>query len=795
MNKTYVINDEVKAYQDAVASLGENPNLFTLISAIKSAFDANVALSNVVDLVGQLPAERFSLGDMNFIMHLSINYKLPERLKLESLSKISSLAAISEVLWQLLEPWNLEEIWSDKGCLYSINQFAKYSSSDAPKIIAPTSSPSEMSDASKFGYKWAKEKEELISQSQSKELSDVSRASGYPYVPWAIFIKEFLDEEYRLSDDLKRLSSLIETYYLPQPSPVKKPLRTEDRLSFCKLYGGILRIALYENLRLPIGQDNTFDRFICFAVGIKDLHADAKAVKGSSASLFDYFLCIQNLLILCACLDVDPLVNKFVTEAELKREHFKDYTAGQLENVIIEPSLFLELVFLPPTAALRVFEVWNPYEGEEFDASTVLSVANFGVEALEVDYDRFHSSLNEHLCYSNEDEKAVEFFSPLQQRVENLVGSWVFPLRILDELNKHCKFNLLTDVNVRANIKHALREQEVACEFKETLPSSWLGCEFPPYLDVSEDMHPMLAALPTININSHIRSRPNEWLVVVESFINYGFLKPGATLLSLALISQGKLNRHGTRDPFDHHRLSKIVRSFSPALFRSRISHALNLYIKLSGDCLLLPVQELISDLVSSDSRGERKNYLALVQSEQIEVEHELDGKISKFSFGSREMLRGVVVRLGEKRYDRIFDANAIVLNFATAIENELRTRLGNDWKKDNVRDELTRAPIGFDYKKGPAGLKCFANILRNFKGFQEVTKTALKGLSPLANHNKCDDVIAKLKEIAELSNTRHGNPKDFNNNKQVTGRADHVRKILFESDFLSCFSETAVSS
>lgn len=790
MNKTYDINDAVRAYRETLSSLEESPNFFTLMSAITAALDANVGLSKVLDLAQPVPAKRYYLGEIKFPTYLSNSYSRPEFRRLESLSGISTLVAISEALWQLLEPWSLEEIWSDEKCLYSVRQFVKYSPFDAPTSLPSQLSSDQSSTLQEAGYMWAKAEGKLMSQ--SKRLSDAARSEGHPYVPWAIFVKEFLVDEPGFSADLADFSSLIGTYYQPQPNAVRKSLREEDRLALCKLYGGLMRVALYENLSVPIDEDSTLQSFIYPTVGIRDLHANTAT--DSSTSIFDCFLCIQNLLTLSACLDVDPLDHGLVTESEFKREHFEDYTATPLQDEIIVPSIFLELVFLPPTAANRVFQVWSPYEGKKFDALSVLRWANFGVIDDRLDDDSFRHLLTEHLCYFNQDEEALQFLSPMLERLETLVGSWVFPLQSLDKLNQHCEGALFIDANVQANLLEALRSQEVHCEFKDFLPSSWLEGEDPPILEITEQMHPALAALPSMNAHRCVASRPDEWLPVVESFLNYGFFKAGATLLSLALVSQGKLNRFGTPDPFDHHRLSRIIHSFTPILFQSKISFALSLYIRLSGDRLVLPVRELFLDLFVTEPRLERKNLIRLAGHEPIKRVNEQDGKLRGFSPMPRELLLEVLDQLGDDRYDRIFNAFAIVANAALALENELRIRLGGRWREDVVRDELANARIGFNPKNGPEGLKSFANLLRNYEGFTDTTKTALSGLGSLALHQRAGEVVNALGRVADISNTRHGNVKDFETSKQVIGRADEVRKIFLESDFLILMDGTAVS-
>jgi len=791
MNKTYDINDAVRAYREALSLLEQSPNLFTLIGAIKSALDANVGLGKVLDLAQPVPARRYCLGELKFPTPLSNSYSWAEFRRLESLSRISTLVSISEALWQLLEPWNLEEVWSDEKCLYSVRQFVKYSIFDAPGSLPSTLSSEQRSAAREAGYMWAKADEEL--RSESKRLSDAARSEGYPYVPWAIFVKEFLVDEPGFSVDLADFSSLVATYYQPQPNAVRKSLREEDRLAFCKLYGGLMRIVLYENLRAPIGEGDTLENFIHPTVGIRDLHATAAT--DSSISIFDCFLCIQNLLILSACLDVDPLDHGLVTESEFKREHFEDYTATPLQDEIIVPSIFLELVFLPPTAANRVFQVWTPYEGKKFDALPVLRWANFGVIADRLDDDRFLHSLTEHLCYFNDDEEALQFLSPMLERLQTLVGSWVFPLQTLDKLDQHCERRLLDDIDVQANIKEALRSQEVHCEFEDFLPSSWLEGEYPPILEITEQMHPALAVLPSMNAHRCVASRPDEWLAVVETFLNYGFFRAGATLLSLALVAQGKLNRFGFPDPFDHHRLSRIAHSFAPPLFQSKISFALSLYIQLSDERLVLPVRELFLDLIAAEPRLERKTLIRLTKQEPTKRVVEQDGRLRGFSPMPRELLLEVLDQLGDGRYDRIFNASAIVANAAMALENELRIRLGDNWRGDVVRDELLNARIGFNSKNGPEGLKSFANLLRNYQGFTDTTKVALSGLASLALNQRAEEVVAALVTVADISNTRHGNVKDFETSKQVIARADEVRKIFLESDFLTLMNGVDVAS
>ena len=127
----------------------------------------------------------------------------------------------------------------------------------------------------------------------------------------------------------------------------------------------------------------------------------------------------------------------------------------------------------------------------------------------------------------------------------------------------------------------------------------------------------------------------------------------------------------------------------------------------------------------------------------------------------------------------------------ATAVEHELRIRGNNSFSNQDLIQELTFSRIKVTRKNGPDGLKSFANIIRNYDGFEKKSKNLLIGYSPIVNSSKKDTFITLISKLADLSNTRHGNTSDFQEN-QWLNRIEEVRNILVEEKLIEILCETA---
>lgn len=105
--------------------------------------------------------------------------------------------------------------------------------------------------------------------------------------------------------------------------------------------------------------------------------------------------------------------------------------------------------------------------------------------------------------------------------------------------------------------------------------------------------------------------------------------------------------------------------------------------------------------------------------------------------------------------------------------------------------EELNESRIRVKHKKGPDGLKAFANIIRNFQGLSPSSQDLLLGFKSIVISNKKENFINLISRLADLSNTRHGDLSDFGANQWLK-RIEEVRIILEDEGLLDVLCETA---
>ena len=275
------------------------------------------------------------------------------------------------------------------------------------------------------------------------------------------------------------------------------------------------------------------------------------------------------------------------------------------------------------------------------------------------------------------------------------------------------------------------------------------------------------------------------------SFSTYGFKRIACAITALMLISEAKLIQIGDNARINPHKLSNYLNQIHSINSFSMVEYSIDLYLELTKNKIPQSRYELLIDYYKPKLESKISQVLELKINTPKNILSEKYPNSFKLAKISQELLNTTLIQLSNNDAINIFSAQAIIMGAATAVEHELRIRGNDSFSNQDLIQELTFSRINVTRKNGPDGLKSFANIIRNYDGFEKKSKNLLIGYSPIVNSSKKDTFITLISKLANLSNTRHGNTSDFNEN-QWLNRIKEIRNILVEEKLIEILCETA---
>ena len=789
MSSTTPLTEEIAFYNRSLDALLSEPSLSNLMSALRAALRCNMRLDEI--LTTSLPVIRQPGLELlkQITKSLPQDRKFHEVIRLDQLFKVSPITALSEVFWVHLEDVSVEELWTDGKRIFSVQQYVRYveeCKDDSTQSLLSVEALEAIKNAA-----YASADRVCHVSVKSNRLASAALERGYRYVPWGVFVNEYISEYPELLTGVRSLSQLISNYFADSSKTQLRVLPESDRQTLCILFTAIARRIFDQITEAADDAPEDVNSFLKNSAMRGDSYAVLIDRGDANEILFDYLSLAQNIALLCAALDVDPIVNNLLSEGEFSRQYFDEYPVAELYDAIIYPSTNLELLFLPPSGAKRVCESLNPYESKSYDLFDILRFASFGIQDSERDFAAFRTFLENRFAYSNEDDEILLALNPLFNRLTALTRTWTFNLRDLDRLNRHTDRELISDPLVQKNIKATFAKLNEVPDLASHLPLKWLT-EYPPIINAGHRAHPALCVIEFSNADYCVDSRPNEWLTVAASLRNYGFVEAACTVVALMLLCDGKLVSGGGQSELKFRELSRLVRRLRGIPSFSIVEYALDRYREMTQNRISATAEAFLADLFPRNGPPRLATVKPIKPSQLLRGSQFTHPKFDSLSELTRNALADVLEKLRSESYDSFFMAHSIVSAAGTAIEHEFRDRFGDVFKNDKVFEELTSSRIRVNRKYGPDGLKAFSNILRNFHGFSETTRAALSPYSKICALKECQDIIKAIDMLAELTNARHGQTSDFEKPSDWIGRAESVEKILLDMGLLRALCETA---
>ena len=789
MSSTTPLTEEIASYNLSLYTLLSEPSLSNLMSTLQAALRCNMRLDEILNTALTVIQQPGSELLRQITECLPRNRTLYEDIRLNQLNRVSPITALSEVFWAHLQDVSVEELWTDGKRILSVQQYVRYVE-ECKNESSQSLLSAEVSEAIKIAAYASADRDHRISE-KSNRLASVALEHGYQYVPWGVFVNEYITECPELLTGVRCLSRLISNYFAETSEKQLRVVPESDRQTLCILFTAIARRIFGHITDAPENIPESVISFLKNSVMRSDSYATLIDRDDAKEILFDYLSLAQNIALLCAALDVDPIENNLLSEDEFSRQYFDEYPVAALYDAIVCPSTNLELLFLPPSGVKRVCKSLNRYESKSYDLFDILRFASFGIQDSERDFAAFRRFLENEFAYSNEDDEILLALNPLFDRITTLTRTWTFNLHELECLNRHTDGELISDPYVQKNIKATFAKRDEAPDLEGRLPLEWLT-EYPPSIHSGHKTHPALCVVEFSNADYCVDSRPNEWFTVAASLRNYGFVESACTVVALMLLCDGKMVSAGEQSELKFRELSKLVNRLRGVPSYAIVEYALDRYKEMAQDRISVTAQAFLSDLFPRIRPPRLATVKPIRQSQLPRCPQFTHPKFDLLSELTRNALADVLEKLQSESYDSFFMAHSIVSTAGTAIEHEFRYRFSDVFKNDKVFEELSSSRIRINRKYGPEGLKAFCNILRNFHGFSEMTRAALSSYSKICALKECQDIVKAVDMLAELTNARHGQTSDFEKPSDWIGRAESVGKILLDMGLLRALCETA---
>jgi hypothetical protein len=790
-NQPIPIRPEIALMEDDIESLQNQPSISNLLNAIASSLKCGSSLKRVMDKAVPVIAQDPEKIIKEIKKYKNEKDKWKEIQKYDELCKLSPITALSELFWQLLNDYKTYELWTDGKRILSIDQYVKYISEEKSEEIKSTSkifSEEEVEKIRNIGYQSAIIDESI--QKESNLLNDQALLHGFEYLPWGIFTNEYTKQNNELTEALSSFTKLIKEYYQEETINNLSQIKNEDSKLFCIIFTSLARRISSHLLKQPLIDIYNIEDYIAQQTEINESNCIFLEGDESEKIIFDFISTSQNIALLCSSLNIDPIENNLLSQNEFNRIYFEDFPCLKIMDAIICPNIVLETIFLPPSAILKIIKNLNRYESKDYDLIDIIKYSEIEGINTETNLYELKEFIMSNLAYECDDDSTLDGLNDLKEKIVKLIKLWNFKFEDLDILQRHTSHQLLSEIQVQEKIKIALKTSEKAKNLKHTLPLKWLK-EDPPVFSICEESHPVLTVIEFCSSTRCIQSRPNEWLDISISFWEYGFKRLACAITALMLISEAKLIKLGDNAKINPHELTNFLSELKESHSFSMVEFAIELYLSITEEKISQSRYEFLIEFTKRKNALKISTVVDIKTAEKKNSAMEKYPKFNKLGKDCQDLLNPILTQLKNNDIQTIFAAQAIITGSATAVEHELRLRAKGSFLNINLVDELNESRIRVKHKKGPDGLKAFANIIRNFQGFSSSSQDLLIGFKSIVSSNKKETFISLISRLADLSNTRHGDLSDFGANQWLK-RIEEIRIILEDEGLLAVLCETA---